>query len=89
MGKKDITIKVRLSPDELKMIQEKMEQFGTDNMSAFIRKMAIDGYIIYTDTADINLTVAVVGNSQVTITHLPVGDYVITELTSWFRGVPT
>ena len=36
-----------------------------------------------TDTADINLTVAVVGNSQVTITHLPVGDYVITELTSW------
>lgn len=46
MGKKDITIKVRLSPDELQMIQEKMEQFGTDNMSAFIRKMVIDGYVI-------------------------------------------
>ena len=46
MGKKDITIKVRLSLDELKMIQEKMEQFGTDNMSAFIRKMAIDGYVV-------------------------------------------
>lgn len=46
MGKKDITIKVRLSSDELKMIQEKMEQFGTDNMSAFIRKMAIDGYVV-------------------------------------------
>ena len=46
MGKKDITIKVRLSPDELKMIQEKMEQFGTDNMSAVIRKMAIDGYVV-------------------------------------------
>ena len=46
MGKKDITIKVRLSPSELKMIQEKMEQFGTDNMSAFIRKMAIDGYVV-------------------------------------------
>ena len=46
MGKKDITIKVRLSPDELKMIQEKMEQFGTDNMSAFIRKMVIDGYVV-------------------------------------------
>jgi hypothetical protein len=46
MGKKDITIKVRLSPEELKMIQEKMEQFGTDNMSAFIRKMAIDGYVV-------------------------------------------
>lgn len=46
MGKKDITIKVRLSQDELKMIQEKMEQFGTDNMSAFIRKMVIDGYVV-------------------------------------------
>lgn len=46
MGKKDITIKVRLSPDELKMIQEKMEQFGTDNMSAFVRKMVIDGYVV-------------------------------------------
>ena len=46
MGKKDITIKVRLSPSELKMIQEKMAQFGTDNMSAFIRKMAIDGYVV-------------------------------------------
>jgi len=23
-----------------------MEQFGTDNMSAFIRKMAIDGYVV-------------------------------------------
>ena len=46
MGKKNITIKVRLSPDELKMIQEKMEQFGTDNMSAFIRKMVIDGYVV-------------------------------------------
>lgn len=46
MGKKDITIKVRLSPDELQMIQEKMEQFGTDNMSAFIRKMVIDGYVV-------------------------------------------
>ena len=46
MGKKNITIKVRLSPDELKMIQEKMDQFGTDNMSAFIRKMVIDGYVV-------------------------------------------
>ena len=46
MGNKDITIKVRLSPHELRMIQEKMELFGTDNMSAFIRKMVIDGYVV-------------------------------------------
>ena len=35
------------------MIETKMAQFGTTNMAAYLRKMAIDGYIIYTDTADI------------------------------------
>lgn len=30
-----------------------MAQLGTKNMGAYLRKMAIDGYIIYTDTADI------------------------------------
>ncbi len=36
-----------------------------------------------TDTAGIDLTVTVVGNSSTTITKLPVGDYTITELTDW------
>ena len=35
------------------MIDKRMAQFGTTNMAAYLRKMAIDGYIIYTDTADI------------------------------------
>ena len=30
-----------------------MAQLGTRNMGAYLRKMAIDGYIIYTDTTDI------------------------------------
>ena len=28
------------------MIHQKMEQFGTANFSAFVRKMAIDGYVV-------------------------------------------
>ena len=28
------------------MIRKKMEQMGTDNMSAYIRKMVIDGYVV-------------------------------------------
>ena len=42
-----------VSPQEMELIRQKMAQFGTDNLSAYLRKMAIDGYIIYTDTTDI------------------------------------
>ena len=30
----------------MRLVQEKMNQLGTSNFSAFIRKMAIDGYVI-------------------------------------------
>ena len=36
-----------------------------------------------TETADIDLTVKVVGNSSVTVTKLPTGSYTVTELTDW------
>ena len=51
--KRDVQLKFRVTPQEREMIETKMAQFGTTNMAAYLRKMAIDGYIIYTDTADI------------------------------------
>ena len=36
-----------------------------------------------TDTEGVNLTVTVIGNSSVTITKLPVGEYTVTEITDW------
>jgi len=42
-------IHVKLSDEELKMIRDRMEQMGFKNMSAYIRKMAIDGYCINVD----------------------------------------
>ena len=42
-----------VSPQEMELIRQKMAQFGTDNLSAYLRKMAIDGYIIQVDTPDI------------------------------------
>ena len=36
-----------------------------------------------TETADVDLTVAITGNNSVTITKLPTGQYTVTELTSW------
>ena len=51
--KRDIQLKFRVTPQELELIETKMAQFGTTNMAAYLRKMAIDGYIIYTDTTEI------------------------------------
>ena len=39
-------INIKISDEELKLIRERMEQLGFKNMSAYIRKMAIDGYCI-------------------------------------------
>ena len=39
--------------EEKRLIDEKMAQLPTRRYGAYLRKMAIDGYIIYTDTTDI------------------------------------
>lgn len=43
---RNILIKFFVSEQELAQIQAKMEQYGTENMSAYLRKIAIDGYVV-------------------------------------------
>ena len=42
-------IEFRVTEQERQRIQKKIEQLGTKNMGAYLRKMAIDGYIIKVD----------------------------------------
>lgn len=51
--KRNIQMKFYVTEDEKRLIDEKMSQLPTRRYGAYLRKMAIDGYIIYTDTADI------------------------------------
>ena len=51
--KRNIQMKFWVTEDEKRMIDEKMKQLPTQRYGTYLRKMAIDGYIIYTDTADI------------------------------------
>ena len=51
--KRSIQMKFYVTEDEKRLIDEKMAQLPTRRYGAYLRKMAIDGYIIYTDTADI------------------------------------
>ena len=41
-----IQVKFRVTPEERKIIGKRMEQAGTNNMAAYLRKMAIDGYVV-------------------------------------------
>lgn len=44
-----VRIEFCVTEQERQQIQKKMEQLGTKNMGAYLRKMAIDGYIIKVD----------------------------------------
>ena len=48
---RNIRLHLMLSVKERQQLQERMEEVGTANMSAFIRKMALSGYTIRVDTA--------------------------------------
>ena len=51
--KRNIQMKFYVTEDERRLIDEKMSQLPTRRYGAYLRKMAIDGYIIYVDTRDI------------------------------------
>lgn len=51
--KREVQIIVRVTEQERLLITEKMKQLPTQNLSAYARKMLIDGYIILLDTKEI------------------------------------
>lgn len=51
--KREILKRVFFSQEELNIISKKMEIIGTDNFSAYVRKMTIDGMIINQDFSNI------------------------------------
>ena len=51
--KRNIQIKFYVTEEEKQLIEQKMAQLPTQRIGAYLRKMAIDGYIIYTDTTEI------------------------------------
>ena len=51
--KRDIQMKFYVTEEEKQLIEEKMARLPTRRYGAYLRKMAIDGYIIQLDTTDI------------------------------------
>lgn len=51
---REVQLAFRVTEAERRLIEDKMKLFGTVNMSAYLRKMAIDGYIVKLDLPKIN-----------------------------------
>ncbi len=48
-----IQVKFRVTPEERAMIDRRMAQAETINMAAYLRKMAIDGYVVKLDLPEL------------------------------------
>ena len=53
MDNRNEIIMIRVSPSDKQRIRMKMEELGIRNMSAYIRKMALDGYCVRLDLEDV------------------------------------
>ena len=50
---KDMRVAFRVTPSEMGRIRTKMSELGTENVSAYARKMALDGYCVNLDLTDV------------------------------------
>ena len=49
---------------ELELIKQKMALYGTENMSAYLRKLAIDGYILRLELPELVSLMRRISNSE-------------------------
>ncbi len=53
MASDKIRIFVKLTKEEKELIQKRMKDAGIQNMSAYIRRIALNGYVIQVDMSDV------------------------------------
>ena len=70
MVEREIVKTIRLTPEEWSMIQQKMAQFGTKNLSAYLRKMAVDGYVVQLDLPELKELVSLMRYSSNNLNQL-------------------
>ena len=52
-NKKSVRAEFVMSEREAELVKGRMAELGITNLSAYLRKMAVDGYIIHLDMSDI------------------------------------
>lgn len=52
-NKKTVRVEFVMSEQDAELVKGRMAKLGITNLSAYLRKMAVDGYIIHLDMGDI------------------------------------
>lgn len=68
--KREVQLNFRVSPQELAVIEEKMSQFGTKNREAYLRKMALDGYVVKLELPELKELVSLMRYSSNNLNQL-------------------
>ena len=68
--KREVQVNFRVSPQELEMIEQKMAQLGTTNQEAYLRKMALDGYVVRLELPELKELVSLMRYSSNNLNQL-------------------
>ena len=68
--KRDVPVLFWVSAEELELIHQKMQQSGTGNLSAYLRKMALDGYVVQLDPPELKELVSLMRRSSNNLNQL-------------------
>jgi len=65
-----VQLKFRVTPQERELIEQKMAQLGTRNMAAYLRKMALDGYVVRLELLELKEMVTLLRRSSNNLNQL-------------------
>ena len=67
---REVQLKFRVTPEERALIEQKMAQLGTTNMAAYLRKMAIDGFVVNLELPELGEMVSLLRRSSNNLNQL-------------------
>ena len=68
--KREGQLNFRVAPEELAVIEQKMAQLGTTNREAYLRKMALDGYVVRLELPELKELVSLMRYSSNNLNQL-------------------
>ena len=68
--KREVQLNFRVSAEELALIEQKMAQLGTTNREAYLRKMALDGYVVRLELPELKELVSLMRYSSNNLNQL-------------------
>ena len=68
--KRDVPVLFWVSAEERERIHQKMQQYGTENLGAYLRKMALDGYVVKLELPELKELVSLMRRSSNNLNQL-------------------